>query len=117
MSNLNVNYASKKTGLFSKSYAISLTTVIDDENPIEDEIRHVNEAMLNWIGEYGKKCGTMIFVFTANEEDHQNILQNVNNLLNQDLDCSDIIKKLEVNILLLNMNGEICKELKAGLQN
>ena len=109
MSNLKVYHASKKSGLFSKSHAISMSTVINDENPIEDEIRHINEAMLNWIKEYGRKCKEMVVVFTSEEKNHESIIQNTSNLINQDL---DVVRDLETTVLLLDLSGNVCKELK-----
>ncbi|MBN2384561.1 hypothetical protein JXQ70_16935 [bacterium] len=113
---MKVMEASKRSGLFSKSYALAIVTIIDENHPIESEIRHVNEAMINWFKSRGAKCITLMLTYTAASELHDAIIEQSTLLVNQDFEFNSILNVLEVSIALLDANGKLVKELELKRQ-
>ena len=99
-------------GVFSKKYGLGISTVIDDENPIEKEIRHVNEAMINWFKSRGTKCGEMVFVFLSDPSLHDSIMAHIERLIDQDFEYANLAQAVSVEVVLGDMTGKECREFK-----
>lgn len=113
---MQVSEASRKAGWFSKEYALSVVVTIDNEHPIEQEIRHVNEAMIDWFKRHGKSCKDLLLTFVSDPALHDGITKNCEMLVNQDFEFTPLIQSLAVSIVLMNQNGQIVKELNMGGQ-
>jgi len=113
---MQVSEASRKAGLFSKEYALSVLVNIDNEHPINEEIRHVNEAMIDWFKRHGKSCKDLILTFISDPTLHDEITENCEMLVNQDFEFAPLVQSLAVSIVLMDQNGKVVKELNMGRQ-
>jgi len=110
MSNLRVNEGSKSVGLSSVGYGLSLSTVIDVENPIESEIRHVNEAIVNWLNSRESACVDMALVFIASDVLHDEIVATVTRLFGQDIKCFQYLKNVDIKLIVMDMIKKVSRE-------
>ena len=108
MSLIRVNEGSK--GVFRRRYSLAISTVISQDNPIEQEIRHINEAMLNWVRKRRDRCEMLCLVFEAIPAEHDSILQSVLRLVEQDVDVKSLLRSLSVRAVLLNPETEATRE-------
>ncbi len=111
---MKVMEGSKKSGLFSKDYSLAITCVISAENPIDSEIRHVNEAMINWFNSRRKSCKAMVLVYLAEPAFHEAIVTRTSDMLNQNFEYTAIIQQLKVELHLLDAVGKPVKSLEIG---
>lgn len=101
-SSLKATEGSHRAGLFSRSYGIAINITIDDQHPLEAEIRHVNECLVNWLRKRGKQSKDLVLVFVAPVELHDQIRELVGKLLDQPLDMDRVISRLYINLCLLD---------------
>jgi hypothetical protein len=101
-STLKAHEGCKRTGIFSKSYGLAINVTIDDQHPIEEEIRHVNECFVNWLRNHGKQCGDLVLAFVAPAAIHDQIRDLVGKLLDQPLEMDAVISRLNICLGLFN---------------
>ena len=101
-STLKAHEGSKRSGIFNKSYGLAINVTIDDEHPIEQEIRHVNECFINWLRNRGNQCGDLVLAFVAPPEIHDQIRDLVGKLLDQPLNMDAVISRLDIRLGLFN---------------
>ena len=65
---MHVAEASKKEGLFSKSYAALVTVVWDGEDYYLSELSQAGGALLEWKRQRGDKAKTIIYTVVCNPE-------------------------------------------------
>ncbi|BDI33516.1 hypothetical protein CCAX7_55670 [Capsulimonas corticalis] len=108
---VTVMEASKRQ-LFSKGYMLAITAVIDNPYPLESEMRHVNEAMIQWLKSRKNAAWGLTFVFTASPQQETAIQLAISHLLLQDFEWKPQIDRLrDIRILLLDGVTKTSKEL------
>ena len=89
-------------GLFGKSYALAITVVIDDEHPLDREMRIINEHYLNWLKRRGRNCHELILGFTAPPNSAEAILARCRRLLMQDAGDEKTLAAMEVDVVIVD---------------
>jgi hypothetical protein len=94
-------------------YALAISTSIDSANPIESEIRHINEAIINWVRSRGPRCESLSILYRAATADVDQILSRTKDLMNQDIPEIGVLKGAEVEVVFQN-GGRIHRQFKFG---
>ena len=98
----------------AERYALTISTQLTSANPIETQIRHVNEAMLRWIRARGSECGRVIISVAAEQPQEQHITSWIIRLKNQNILERQLLEKLPIELLLCNTSGKILNRLNIG---
>jgi hypothetical protein len=89
-------------GPAGKTYALLINLVIDEKHPIEEEIRHINQCFLEWLGRRGAASGRLAIFFEAAPALKDTIREHCERLLLQDLGMEAILQNLMVDIFVLD---------------
>jgi hypothetical protein len=93
----------RKGGTLLPSYGVAISVTINDAHPVEQEIRHVNEAMINWLRERRQSAYGIKLFFVARKADQDSVVEWVQRLLTQDVDVRQYLLKLkEMDMFLLD---------------
>lgn len=95
----------RKQGTATPAYGLAISATIDDRHPIDKEIRHVNEAMINWLRERRDEAYGVKLFFVAKKDQQDDILPWVEKLLTQDVDVRAYLLRLsELELYLIDPN-------------
>ena len=83
----------------SERYGLSISTIINEANPITAEIRHINEAMVNWLRARKGQCESLTIVYGARPELQDDIVHETRRLVEQDLPEAKEIRQMTVNVV------------------
>src|SRR5580700_4371674 len=84
----------RKAGTLLSTYGLAISVTIDDDRPIGDEIRHVNEAIINWLRERRHSARGLKLFFVAPAVDHDIVIAWVRRLLTKEVDVRPYLNKL-----------------------
>lgn len=104
-------------GLFGTSYALSVTATLDDQHPLEKEIKIINEQFINWLNRHGKQCKTLIIAFNAPHSLVDNIVSLSTELINQPLNHDDVMYDMDIILGIIDPVSQELREFRAGLSN
>lgn len=99
---MKVFESSKKAGLFKTVWSIGISSVIDEDNTVEAEFRHIKEAMVNWHARHGRQSQYVVLAFEANEDLHKAVLDYARWALNEDAQLFPIVKELAVKLVAID---------------
>ena len=99
-----------------KDCALGINLVIDSEHPIEEEIRHINESLLDWLAKRKGECKQMVIAVEAAPGQNEKILEHCQRLLQQDLGMDTVIQNLEVTVFLIDAATKAEKQFKLAWQ-
>ena len=92
----------KRAG-FTKSYSLGVTAVINDEFSVESEIRHINEALINWLKRRKKSAAELAIIYTANPELTAEIVESTEKLIRQDFEWKPYVQNLrDVKLVIID---------------
>ena len=86
-------------------YVLMMSTCIDDDHPIEEEIRHLNEALINWVRSRGDRSSVLVIVYAAAPALLDAILSATIRLMSQDIPEASAFRSLDVNVTFIDGDG------------
>jgi hypothetical protein len=89
-------------GPMAKTYALLINLVIDEEHPIEKEIRQINQCFLEWLGRRGATGRRLVIAFEAAPAWNDSIRERCEQLLLQDLGMDAITQNLMTDIFIID---------------
>ena len=93
-------------------YIAGFSTVVDPENPIEVVIRHVDEAIINWLEKRRAGAKKLAIVYETVPVEESKILDWTLQLVSQEFKYKDLMRNLEIRIVFVEANGHIFKEFQ-----
>jgi hypothetical protein len=85
----------KRNGSRGPEYGAVISAVIDAAHPIDQEIRHVNESLINWLASRRHTARSLTFTYTAPAEKLDEIMSWTKRLLEQDFQWKSHVEGLE----------------------
>lgn len=95
-------------------YILNVSTSITAANPIQAQIKRVNEAMRSWLRERQDDCGRLIISVDAERADEQKIASWVMRLISQNIPEAAILKKIDVELVLRDESGKPYNRMTLG---
>jgi hypothetical protein len=86
----------------ARTYALGIMLVLDEQHPLEKEIRHINQCFLEWLGRRGTACERLVLTFEAATALKDTIREHCERLLMQDLGMEAIVQNLTIDILIID---------------
>jgi hypothetical protein len=91
-------------------YAAAIWTGVDQDHPIESQIRLANEVMIDWIRKRDKRATNLGLIFIARTEDQAKILEWTRKLLSQKFEYSEVLQNLQIRVLFQEPGRQELKE-------
>jgi hypothetical protein len=92
-------------------FGLGISLVIDEDHPVEKEMRIVNEYYINWLARRRTACRDLVMAFEAPPSEFEKIIAQCKLLLNQNLGMNEVVSKLEITVELINLHTGETKEL------
>jgi hypothetical protein len=89
-------------GPSANTYALLINLVIDEKHPIKEEIRHINQCFLEWLGRRGAVGQRLVIAFEAAPALKDTIREHCERLLSQDLGMESIVQNLMADIFIID---------------
>ena len=99
---------------FGKKYLLYVKADGHGNLPIEKQIRHVNEALVNWLQRRGAKASDMLLSFSTNSLYHDRIIENCKLLLAQEFELTPLSAEAEHDSPALRQQGATRARATAG---
>ncbi len=99
-------------GLLGKRYGMAVQVIIDDEHPLEQEMRIINEHYVNWHKRRGKECHDLILAFTAPGKLKDKIRSQCQRLLMQDIGEERTLAAMDIDLAIVDSATEEVSEYK-----
>ena len=109
-------FEASKAGPKGKEFAISISSTIDGAHNVESEFRLIKEALVNWEDAHGQACRDVMLVYTSHESKHADILKYAQFACSRDTRMAPLLARCQVRLLLLNLEGQQCKEFAFGVR-
>jgi hypothetical protein len=87
-------------------YSLTISTSITASNPIEVQIKRVNEAMRRWLRARVDGCGRLVISIAADPTEAQHILSWAIRLVDQNIPEASSLRKLQIELLLCDGSGK-----------
>ena len=104
----------KKTGIFSKKYALSVVSAPKSQDEFMQEFRQIKEALVAWERKRGGSRESVMFVFTSDVQNHPWIRDLMDNIYRNEATLGPMLKALKVTVALLNPAGTPAAEYTLG---
>ena len=85
----------KRNGPGGPEFGVVISAAIDAVHPIDKEIRHVNESLINWLSSRQHTARSLTFAYTASSEKLDEIMSWTKRLLEQDFQWRSHLEGLE----------------------
>ena len=85
----------KRNGSGGPEFGVVISAIIDTAHPVGQEIRHVNESLINWLSSRRQTARSLTFTYTAPPEKHDEIMSWTKRLLEQDFQWKSHLEGLE----------------------
>jgi len=87
-------------------YTAAIWTGVDEDHPIESQIRLVNEVMIDWIRRRGRSAKHLGLIYIAHRGDQAKILEWTRKLVSQKFEHAEILKHLEMRVMFQEPGGQ-----------
>ncbi len=99
-------------GLLGKRYGLAIQVIIDDEHPLEQEMRIINEHYINWHKRRGRGCHDLILAFTAPARLKDQIQSQCQRLLRQNVGEERTLAAMDIDLAIVDSETEEVSEYK-----
>lgn len=97
-------------------YAAAISTGVDQENPIERQIRLVNEAMINWLRKRGERAKVLAFIYIVGLDEQTMVLNATQKLVSQKLEFQNLLQNIAISVLFQEPGSQELKQYELKYQ-
>jgi hypothetical protein len=100
----------RKTGLFSKSYALGLVVALGSNTTLESEFRHIKETVLQWVAKRGKTCGAIRLTVVLSPGEIPANKAVIDQVFREEADLGPIFQRLPFAVYFVDAHEQLLEE-------
>lgn len=102
----------KKSGLFSKDYALSILVVVQPQDTLAQQLREVKQALVEWTELRGRKAKHIQLTVMAEESQHDECVSLLERVYEEEAVLAPLLQARQVQLGMLGLDGKPRRELE-----